>query len=255
MEGGRRGSRGALEPNGPNAAGVDSCRFPGALACPCCPCRSIIQRCDEDEDLPLDQQRAGAGASVSPPAARAQPTAADAGALPGGGSSPGKANRASAALRKDANLELVLARARSRLREARGGEVAVRAGLVSEAPVIRLDPSPASLPEGSMASFKVAATVGTRGVGYEGGGGEKGGEEARAQAFHPLPLPPAPLSSLRVWSPSATSGSRMTRRWWEPLRTLHCSSSPGSWRRTRDCTIARCEEGESVASGVAVLSR
>lgn len=46
-----------------------------------------------------------------------------------------------------------------RLNDARGGDVTVRPGLVSEAPAVRLDPSPLSTPEGGLAQFKIVAAV------------------------------------------------------------------------------------------------
>lgn len=46
-----------------------------------------------------------------------------------------------------------------RLKDSRGGDLAVRPGLVSEAPMVRLDPVAVSVPEGGLAQFKIVASV------------------------------------------------------------------------------------------------
>ncbi|KAG1660692.1 hypothetical protein FOA52_015903 [Chlamydomonas sp. UWO 241] len=60
--------------------------------------------------------------------------------------------------RVDPALDAVLARAKSRLRDARGGELSIRQGVIADAPAIRLEPGPLSMPEGGMAQFRIAAT-------------------------------------------------------------------------------------------------
>lgn len=56
----------------------------------------------------------------------------------------------------------VVYRARARLEEARGGEMKLRPGLVSEAPVIRVHPEGARVGEGGVVKMKVLAMVSTR---------------------------------------------------------------------------------------------
>ena len=46
-----------------------------------------------------------------------------------------------------------------RLKDARGGDLEVRSGLVSEIPVVRLDPTPLAVPEGGLAQLKIVASV------------------------------------------------------------------------------------------------
>ncbi|KXZ49797.1 hypothetical protein GPECTOR_19g248 [Gonium pectorale] len=96
---------------------------------------------------------------------------AEAEALAAGGSpvrrgSPLKAAAAAAAAKrnkKDLSLKMVVERARQRLREARGvedvvgGDVAVRAGLVAEAPTIVINPQDAVVEEEGTVRFKVVA--------------------------------------------------------------------------------------------------
>ncbi|GAX84925.1 hypothetical protein CEUSTIGMA_g12346.t1 [Chlamydomonas eustigma] len=71
----------------------------------------------------------------------------------GGAGSPGRRNR-----RDHMSLEAVVARARSRLKDARGGDVVVRPGLLSEVPMIRMDPTPVTIPEGGQVQFKIVAS-------------------------------------------------------------------------------------------------
>lgn len=70
----------------------------------------------------------------------------------------GKRN-ASAQHRRELSLAMVLERARQRLKDARGGDVVVRPGLVAEAPVVRLQPVDVEVQEGAIAKFKIAASV------------------------------------------------------------------------------------------------
>ena len=54
---------------------------------------------------------------------------------------------------------MVLERARARLVEGRGGEVAVREGLVADKPVVRTQPKDVDVNEGGTATFEVTAGV------------------------------------------------------------------------------------------------
>ncbi|GIL65137.1 hypothetical protein Vafri_18949, partial [Volvox africanus] len=77
-----------------------------------------------------------------------------------GGAAPNKRNLPS---KRDLSLKMVVERARQRLREARGtdqlpgGAVAVRPGVVSEAPTIIVHPQDAAVSEDSTVRFKVVA--------------------------------------------------------------------------------------------------
>lgn len=61
--------------------------------------------------------------------------------------------------RRQMSLAVVLERARARLMEARGGSVAVREGVVAEAPFLRQQPEDVECDEGATVQFEVAAGV------------------------------------------------------------------------------------------------
>lgn len=67
-----------------------------------------------------------------------------------------QASAASKHVRRQVN---VVYRARARLEEARGGEMKLRPGLVSEAPVIRVHPEGLRVGEGAVVKLKVSAMV------------------------------------------------------------------------------------------------
>ncbi|KAF8069461.1 MKS1 [Scenedesmus sp. PABB004] len=80
-----------------------------------------------------------------------------------GGEAPRRAapgRRAAAAPRqhRELSLAVVLERARSRLQEARGGEVAVREGVVSQRPLVTVQPADVAVDEGANAQLSVTAT-------------------------------------------------------------------------------------------------
>lgn len=62
---------------------------------------------------------------------------------------------------KQLSMAVVLERARARLREARGDDVAVREGVVTQQPYIRQQPADVDVDEGMSAEFTTAAGVST----------------------------------------------------------------------------------------------
>ena len=145
-----------------------------------------------------------------------------------------------------------------RLKDARGGDVAVRPGLVSEAPVVRLDPTPMAVVEGGLAQLKVVAWVrgveGARGGGIREGVGalresegwgrgvqmyRDGCKLAVATSDSPTLVHTSPHIHFRVWSPCATNGTRTTASWPWPPRTAPHSSCPRWLRWTRGSTTVR----------------
>ncbi len=61
--------------------------------------------------------------------------------------------------RREVSLAVVLERARARLQEARGGDVALREGLVLERPYVRMQPVDMEVDEGATVELTVSAGV------------------------------------------------------------------------------------------------